>query len=284
MKYQTDCIPVGIYEKALPLNISVQEKLALAAEAGFDFVELSIDESDERLARLDWTDAERREFKKVLDDAPIPMFDICLSAHRKFALGSADEKIRSQALDIMAKAIDFGAACGIRIIQLAGYYVYYEPETPDSIKLYTEGLHYGLERAEKAGVMLGLENVDGTHVNSVTVAMDFVNQFNSPWFHVYPDIGNLSEQELDVKAELELGRGHIVAVHVKDVKKGQVRRIPFGEGLVDFDGAFQTLANMQFAGPILIEMWNDDSPDTVKIIKNALQFIKQGMKQNGLPV
>ena len=284
MKYQTEIIPVGIYEKALPLNISIREKLKLAAEAGFDFVELSIDESDERLARLDWSDAERREFRKVLDDAPIPIFDICLSAHRKFALGSADSSIRKQAFDIMSKAIDFGAACGIRIIQLAGYYVYYEPETPDSIKLYEEGLHFGLERAEKAGVMLGLENVDGTHVNSVSVAMDFVNKFNSPWFHVYPDIGNLTEQGLDVKSQLEIGRGHIVAVHVKDVKKGQVRRIPFGDGLVDFDRAFQTLAEMQFAGPVLIEMWNDDSPDTVKIIKNALHFIKQGMKKNGLSV
>ena len=42
----------GIYEKALPKGISWQERLELAASLGFDFVEMSIDETDERLARL----------------------------------------------------------------------------------------------------------------------------------------------------------------------------------------------------------------------------------------
>ena len=46
----------GIYEKALPKGISWQERLELAASLGFDFVEMSIDETDERLARLQWTD------------------------------------------------------------------------------------------------------------------------------------------------------------------------------------------------------------------------------------
>lgn len=284
MSYQTNMIPVGIYEKALPLQISIREKLKLASEAGFDFVEMSIDESDERLACLDWSAAQRKEFKQVLAAAEIPVLDICLSAHRKFALGSADKMVRQQGLDIMAKAIDFAADCGLRMIQLAGYYVYYEPETPDSIKLYEEGLYYGLKRAEKAGVMLGLENVDGQHVNSVSKAMEFVSKFNSPWLQVYPDIGNLTEQGMDVSEQLALGAGHIIAVHVKDVKKGQVRRIPFGEGLVDFDKAFQKLAQMKFAGPVLIEMWNDDSPDAVSTIRNALRFVKRSMKQSGLPV
>lgn len=46
---------IGIYEKALPKNISWQNRLSIAKACGFDFVEISIDETDERLARLDWT-------------------------------------------------------------------------------------------------------------------------------------------------------------------------------------------------------------------------------------
>ena len=277
-------MPIGIYEKALPLNVTIREKLRLAAETGFDFMELSIDESDERLARLDWPAAERKKFRQAISDADVPVLDICLSGHRKFALGSVDSEIRKRALEIMAKAVDFAAECGIRIIQVAGYYVYYEPKTPDSIKRYEEGLRFGLERAEKAGVMLGVENVDGVDINSVSIALDFVKKFKSPWFQIYPDIGNISEQGLDVAEQLKLGDGHIIAVHVKDVKKGQVRRIPFGEGIVDFDRAFSTLAEMKFAGPVLIEMWNDDSPDSLAIVNKSLDFVKQKMKKNGLPV
>ena len=41
-------LPVGLYEKALPAPWSWDRRLAMAAEAGYDFVEISIDESDER--------------------------------------------------------------------------------------------------------------------------------------------------------------------------------------------------------------------------------------------
>lgn len=47
--------PIGIYEKATPKNFTWRERLAFAKELGFDFVEMSVDESDSRLARLDWT-------------------------------------------------------------------------------------------------------------------------------------------------------------------------------------------------------------------------------------
>ena len=43
----------GIYEKAFSPDVSWRERLMRAKELGFDFVEISIDETDERLARLD---------------------------------------------------------------------------------------------------------------------------------------------------------------------------------------------------------------------------------------
>jgi L-ribulose-5-phosphate 3-epimerase UlaE len=43
-------MPIGLYEKALPAELSWEERLAAAGQAGYDFVEISIDESDERLS------------------------------------------------------------------------------------------------------------------------------------------------------------------------------------------------------------------------------------------
>ena len=58
--------PIGIYEKATPKHFTWLERLNFAKELGFDFVELSIDESDERLARLEWSKEERLELVKAI--------------------------------------------------------------------------------------------------------------------------------------------------------------------------------------------------------------------------
>ena len=42
-------IPLGIYEKALPTGECWLERLQLAKTLGFDFVEMSVDETDDRL-------------------------------------------------------------------------------------------------------------------------------------------------------------------------------------------------------------------------------------------
>ena len=49
-KYQ-----LGLYEKATPTDLSWEERLSVAGESGFDYVEISVDESDARLSRLEWT-------------------------------------------------------------------------------------------------------------------------------------------------------------------------------------------------------------------------------------
>ena len=46
---------LGQYEKSMPNTLSWKEKLQLCREFGFDYLEMSVDESDEKLARLQYT-------------------------------------------------------------------------------------------------------------------------------------------------------------------------------------------------------------------------------------
>jgi L-ribulose-5-phosphate 3-epimerase len=275
-------LPIGIYEKALPFDVDWYERLTIARYAGFDFVEISIDESDQRLIRLDWSERERANLRQAIASTGLPLTTMCLSGHRKFPFGSADSKIRRRAFDIMHKAVDFAVDIGVRVIQLAGYYVYYEPHDDGSLQRYQDGLAKSLEWATQADVMLALENVDGSDVDSISQAMYFVEAFQSPWFQIYPDIGNLAEHGLDVCTELELARGHIVGIHVKDTRPGEPRRVPFGEGTVPFVEAFRKLAEMNFNGPILMEMWNDDSPDSMQIVQQSREWIVDRILEAGL--
>ena len=76
-------MPVGLYEKALPASLSWEERLAAAGQAGYDFVEISIDESDERLARLDWKTSQKAELRRSIANTGVRIMTMCLSGHRR---------------------------------------------------------------------------------------------------------------------------------------------------------------------------------------------------------
>lgn len=211
---------LGIYEKALPKGITWLERLQMAKELGFDFVEMSIDETDERLERLNWTKEERKKVVDAVYETDMKIFSICLSGHRRYPFGSADPKKREKALDMMQKAVDLASDLGVRNIQLAGYDVYYEDKTLTSRSYFMENLQKAVAMAAEKQVMLSIEVMDDPFINSITKFNNIKRTIHSPWLQVYPDLGNLSAwPKNDVGHELELGIDEIVACHVKDTLK-----------------------------------------------------------------
>lgn len=282
--FDLDRNPIGIYEKALPSRYSWEEKLRAAKKAGYDYVEMSIDESDERLCRLDWTVNQRKEVIDAIHKTGIRIPTMCLSGHRRFPLGSEDDGIRQQALDIMKKAIELASDLGIRVIQLAGYDVYYDKSNAITVERFVDGLEQSIQWASHANVMLAMEVMDYEFMGSVEKIMHYVKKFNSPYFQIYPDLGNISAWGNTLSIDLASGHGHIVAVHAKDTMPGEFRRVDFGTGCVDFIEGFKQLNQMAYKGPILIEMWTDDAEDFMTIITKARKWIIDKMQQAGMVV
>ena len=229
---------IGLYEKAMHPGLSWREKLAFAKESGYDFVEISIDEKDEKLARLDWTAQERRELLDAMQETGLPIRSMCLSGHRKYPLGSADPAVRARGMEIMEKAVQLADGLGVRVIQLAGYDVYYEDSSAETKALFLENLRKAAEMAAVRGIVLGFETMETDFMNTTQKAMKYVDLINSPYLGVYPDSGNLTNAALaaggSVLADLETGRGHLVALHLKETVPGKFREIPFLTGHVDF--------------------------------------------------
>ncbi len=253
--YSLHKIPVGIYEKAFPAEFSWEQILSSAKQAGYDFVEMSIDESQERLDRLQWSHSERAALRQAIFNTGMPVWGMGVSAHRKFPLGSASAELRRQGLDILYRSIELAADLGVKVIQIMGYDAFYEPSNAGTQARYLEGLQTGVNWASAAGVLLALENGDSELVDSVEKAMRFVKIINSPWFQVYPDIGNMTAAGYSPLEQLPLTKGHLVGVHVKDTRKGELRGVPLGQGIVQFRETFQWLACNGFNGPMVMEMW-----------------------------
>jgi L-ribulose-5-phosphate 3-epimerase len=277
-------VPLGIYEKALPAGEDWFARLNMAKELGFDFVEMSVDESDHRLARLDWSREQRMAVVDAVARTGVRIPSMCLSAHRRFPLGSEDDATRSQGLEVMRKAIVLAQDLGIRVIQLAGYDVYYQDANDHTRERFRAGLKDAVEMASRAQVTLAMEIMDYPLMNSISKALGYAHYLNNPWFQLYPDIGNLSAWDNDVQMELASGAGHIVAVHVKDTQQGVFKNVPFGQGVVEFERCFKTLLDTGYQGPYLIEMWSETASDPLKEVREARAWVVDKMQKAGLKV
>lgn len=278
---------LGIYEKALGNDLNWHDRLFCAKELGFDFVEISIDESDERLNRLLWTPKEQYALRHEIEKTGVPILSMCFSGHRRFPLGSHDKAIRDKALLLMQQTLDLAQQTGIRVIQLAGYDVYYEESNDCTKSFFLENLSICVQMAARQQIMLAIEIMDTNYINSITKYLWFDKQINSPWLAVYPDLGNLSAWGNDVAAELKKGIHKIVGIHVKetlavtDSFEGKFKEVPFGSGCVDFVLCFNTLHKLQYSGPFMIEMWTGKDRNYKKEVDEARKFVIEKMRQGG---
>ncbi|MFA0190395.1 L-ribulose-5-phosphate 3-epimerase [Vibrio lentus] len=279
---------VGLYEKALPNELSWEDKLKQTKELGFDFLEISVDESDERRSRLDWNDEEVYALRRLCEKHGVPLQSMCLSAHRKFPFGSADPAIREQAVIHMEKAISLAYKLGIRTIQLAGYDVYYEPADKVTHRRFIEGMKLSAQLAERSGVMLAVEIMDTDYLNSLSKFEVLSREVNSPYFTAYPDVGNISGWNYDIVTELKLSKPHITQIHLKDTYKvtdeykGQFRDLVIGDGEVDFNAIFETLKETECVVPLVIEMWAQNERWKENIL-TAQKRLNDVCVQTGVP-
>lgn len=274
---------LGLYEKSMPDTLSWKEKLDLAKASGFDHMEISIDEKDAKLARLDWSLEEKRELYDAIFSSGVPVSSMCLSGHRRFPLGSHDAAVRERSLEIMQKAIDFAVCFGIRIIQLAGYDVYYEEGDAGTEQAFAENLQKAVDMAAKKSVMLGFETMETPFMDTVGKAMNYVNKIGSPYLGVYPDIGNLKNASLvhghDLIEDIKTGRGSIFGTHLKETIPGHYREIPFGTGHTEYLPCLQELKAQgvrYFTGEfwyIGAEDWQGDLAFAAKYLREKLDEV-----------
>ena len=262
---------LGLYEKAMPGTMTIGDKLECAKECGYDYVELSVDETDEKLARLDWTKEERLALVKEMYRVGLPLRSMCLSGHRKYPFGAKDPEVRKRGMEIMEKAIDLADDLGIRTIQLAGYDAYYEKDQWEgSRQAFLENLTKATEMAAAKGISMGFETMETPFMNTVWKSMFYVNHIDNPWLGVYPDGDNLTNAAVadgsSVTDDLYSGRGHVIAMHLKATKPGLFRDMVFDDPTshVDFEadiarawslGVRRYVTEMWYLGS---EKWKDD--------------------------
>ena len=265
---------LSVYEKAMPGHIGWKEKLTAAKEAGYDGVELSVDESDERLSRLDWSAVQRLDLLRASRETGVRLPSLCLSGHRRYPLGSRDPETVRRGMAILEKAVRLAGDLGIRLIQLAGYDVYYEPSAPDTAARFAENLQHAVSIAAADGVTLGFETMETPFMNTTKKAMTHIRRVKSPYLQLYPDIGNITNAVPDAVRDLQSGRGHIAAAHLKETRPGVYRDLYYGEGEVNFSAAIRELMR-QGVRLYTAEFWYLEGTDWRRELSRARTFLQE---------
>ena len=259
----------GIYEKALSLE-DLESSLKYAKEAGYDYWEISVDK--DREYRLSWTDKSIESLLLSCKTTDMPIFNMVLSIHRDFPLGCFDESKRNQGIEYLKQAIILGGKLNVRTIQLAGYYTTGNGYNDGSIDLYIQSLKKCMNLASERGILLGIENMDRDLIDSKDI-LYIVENINSPYLNMFLDVGNFAANNLNVIEQLKVGLPHLVGVHLKETKLNKYRRVPFGQGVVEFSNILRFLSQKNYDGYFGVEMWNDNSLDSLNIVKESLEWL-----------
>lgn len=273
---------LGLYEKAVPANLTLKEKIILAKKYNYDFIELSIDETDEKLARLEWTDNEINAIKRLLEEEKFFIQSFCLSGHRRFPLGSESEEIQKKSLEIMEKAIILAHKLGVRYIQIAGYDEYYNESNEKTKANFIKNLKKSVDIAATYGVILAFETMETNFLNTCAKAKYYIDLINSPYLKIYPDIANItnafngsSERTIN---DLKTHANEIVAAHLKEGLPNQYRNLLFGDGYVDFDNIIKTLIENNIY-LFVAEFWYLENADWEINLEKTNKFLREKIEE-----
>lgn len=139
-------------------------------------------------------------------------------------------------------AIDTTQALGVRVLLIAQFHKGdLKGDQPGTDRTVTvlKGL---APRAEKAGVILGIENYLSAEEN-----LDVLDRVSSNAVQVYYDVGNSTDKGYDIYKEIRMLKGRICEFHAKD--GGYM----LGKGRIDFAKVRAAIDDIEYRGWIQIE-------------------------------
>lgn len=268
---------LGLYEKALPDDLPLTEKLLLTRQLGYDYMELCVDLNPQRAARLNWTKEERWELVKFMHENDLHLVTLSMSVLRRCPIGISEESAQ-EFLRTMEQGLQLACDLGARIILFNGYDTVDAPSTEETRARLQRYLPQVADLAARYGVVIGMENADQPYVDRIEKATALVKEVNSPWMRVYADFANSAvayQGDMEkCEADIRSGRGYISAMHLKDSVAGNHRFAHYGQGWVDFSrmvGTCKELGLRIFTAELFLY---PDCPDYKAQAKQVCEFLR----------
>jgi hexulose-6-phosphate isomerase len=267
----------GIWAGIFPRNMAYADCFRLAKDSGFDGVELTMSGEITLASSPDQV----RQIGDAARKAGISIASLWVSPLSASPLNSASPEVRGQGVAAIRKALEFAANldCGALLLVPGRVGAGSKLEVPyeTTWERFTSELKRVIPDAEKAKVILTIENVSNKFLLSPLEMRAFIDQFKSPWLQAHFDTGNVMYTGYPQDWILTLG-SRIKRVHIKDRKTSpqaeQAHSSGLLEGDVDWRAVVKALVQVGYQGFLSPEIAHDPhDPDQLKKVSAALDVI-----------
>ncbi len=256
----------GIKVGATDWNLHEEGKIgafALGKESGVEGIQVSLGGRGAKgaLERLPMCDPEKqKQWVAESEKTGMPIGGTCLEI-----LHQDNLKAHPNGPKWVEQSIEATKALGTKVILLP-FFGKQQIKEKEEQKAVAERLKALAPLAEKAGVVLGLENTISAEENAA-----ILEAVGSPAVKVYYDVGNSFLQKYDIYKEVAwLGKDRICQLHLKDnpnyIGKGEIDFPKFIEGVLR--SGFEGWAMLETSSPT--KVIKDDMATNYKYVRGLL--------------
>ncbi len=201
---------------------SVRESIKLAKDAGFEGIELALDEQGE--VGMETSADELLSIKKYANNMDIKIHSVATGLYWSYSFVSDDENQRDRAFKIAVKQIETAKVLGADSVLIIPGHVGVSFAPGLGVVPYDIAYERALTAmnklkpiAQKHQINIGLENVWNNFLLSPLEMRDFIDAINSPYVCAYFDVGNVVATGYPEQWIKILGK-RIKKVHFKDYR------------------------------------------------------------------
>jgi L-ribulose-5-phosphate 3-epimerase len=233
------------------------DAMELASRIGLDGVQLSLGtvDNDMHLRRKDVQESYKAAGKK---------YGVRIGGLAIGELNNVPYKSDPRTEAWVSVSIDVAKAIGVKTVLLAFFHKGDLKNDPDGQKVVIERLRKVVPKAEKQGIILGIESW-----LSAKEHMDIINAVGSKNVQVYYDVANSHQMGYNIYEEIRwLGKNQICEIHAKE--NGYL----LGQGKIDFKEVRKAIDDIGYTGWIQIEGAIPEKKEVLESYQQNNQFMR----------
>jgi L-ribulose-5-phosphate 3-epimerase len=266
----------GINIWSFPNDLKIAESIELAKDAGFEGIELALNETGE--LSLDSSEHELLEILKHAKDTGIELTSLASGLYWTYSLTSSHAHIRDKAKTIVKKQLEAAAVLGVDTILVVPGAVGVDFIPDSEVVPYDRAYDHALEaisqlaeEAKALRVSIGIENVWNKFLLSPLELRDFIDKVNSDFVGAYFDVGNVIYSGYP-EHWISILNKRIKKVHFKDYRRdagGLHGFVDLLAGDVDYPSVVNALTEIGYKDYVIAEMIPNYKYHTKQIVYNT---------------